>query len=127
MSYVREISCLQGKLHEANSHLDQSNSECVKLTEENLALKRELKEVRDGARKLTAENSALKRKSSECARVLPRPGPPLKPFSELTPKNKIRATNELQAIVNKTSEERNILPTKLSAFLTHSWYTLFFL
>ena len=121
MSYVREISCLQAKLHTANSDLEQTNSECVQLAKDNLALKRELGLVKTKARKLGAENSALKRRLSllESDRVLPRPGPPLKPFSDLTPKHRIRATDELQAKVNKTSEERNILPSKLSAFLTH--------
>ena len=121
MSYVREISCLQAKLHTANSDLEQSNSECVKLARDNLALKKELKHVKTKARKLAAEKTAIERRLSliESDRVLPRPGPPLKPFSDLTPKHRIRATDELQAKVNKTSEERNILPTKLSAFLTH--------
>ena len=121
LSYVREISCLQAKLHTANADLEQVNSECVKLSEDNLTLKRELDLVRAKARKLSAENSAFKRKLSviESDRVLPRPGPPLKQFSDLTPKHRIRATDELQAKVFKTSEERNILPSKLSAFLTH--------
>ena len=121
MSYVREISCLQAKLHTANSDLEQSNSECVKLARDNLALQKELKHVKTKARKLAAEKTAIERRLSliESDRVLPRPGPPLKPFSDLTPKHRIRATDELQAKVNKTSEERNILPTKLSAFLTH--------
>ena len=121
MSYVREISCLQAKLHTANIDLEQTNTECVKLAEVNLALKRELDEVKAKARKCAAENTALSRRLAmiESERVLPRPGPPLKQFSDLTPKHRIRATNELQAKVRKTSAERNILPTKLSAFLTH--------
>ena len=128
MSYVREISCLQARLHTANIDLDQTNSECVKLTEVNLALKRELVEAKAKARKFAAENTALKRQLSmiESDRVLPRPGPPLKPFSDLTPKHRIRATDELQAKVIKTSEERNILPTKLSAFLTHRFINRLF-
>ena len=123
LSYVREISSLQANLHQSIEDLEHSNKECVKLAEENQKLKSEVEEVKVKARKLGAENSALKRRlqDHEEGVNIPRPGPPLKSFDDLTPKHQKRATNKLQAQVNKTSEERRILPTRLSAFLTHRY------
>ena len=110
----REILDLQAKLHEANCQLEQSNSECV-------AMKTELGEAKDKVRKTGTENSVLKRKvaSFEEGELLPKPGPSLKPFEELTPRRQIKASDKLQAQVAKTSEERGINPAKLSAFLTY--------
>ena len=84
--------------------ISNSNSGCVKLIQELKELKAEADEAKAKVRKLGAENSALKRKleSIEGGEEMPRPGPRLKPFEDLTPK-----------------QERSILPTKLSAFLTY--------
>ena len=118
--YVLEISALQAKLHVANANLEQSNSECVQLTEETRELKTEVDEAKAKVRHLGAENLALKRRlgSFEEGEAIPRPGPRLKPFDDLTPRQQKRASDKLQAQVNKSSEERGILPAKLSAFLT---------
>ena len=121
LSYVREISSLQANLHQTVEDLEHTNKECVKLAEENIKMKSEIVELKVKTRKLGAENSALKRRLQDHEREvdIPRPGPPLKPFEELTPKHQKRASDKLQTELKKTSEERRILPTKLSAFLTY--------
>ena len=128
-SYVEEIYSLQERLHTAHSDLEQSNSDCVKLIQEMKDLKAEADEAKAKVRKLSAENSALKRKleSIEGGEEMPRPGPRLKPFEDLTPKHQKRASDKLQAEVKRTSEERSILPTKLSAFLTYRFGSFSFI
>ena len=123
MSYVREISSLQAKLHSTITDLEECNSASVKISEKYLQLKSEFSEAKSTIRKLGAEKSALLRKLRlfEGEEVLPRPGPPLKPLDDLTPRQRIRATNKLQAEMIKTSEERKILPARLSAFLTYRY------
>jgi len=72
---------------------------------------------------LKSDNSVLKRRINhlepEEGVKFPRPGPSLKPFEELTPRQQTVASYDLQSRVLKTSEERGILPSKLSVYLTY--------
>ena len=72
---------------------------------------------------LKSDNSVLKRRINhlepEEGVKFPRPGPSLKPFEDLTPREQKVASYDLQSRVLKTSEERGILPSKLSAYLTY--------
>ena len=120
-SYSQEINDLQAKLHAANEQLELSNSECVTVTTENQQLRTQLVEARATVRSLGADNSALEKRvaSLEEGEVNPRPGPRLKPFDQLTPRQQKKASNKLQSQVVKTAQERRILPGQLSAFLSY--------
>ena len=117
-----DIANLQARLHEALAQLEQSNSECVQLAQQNVDIKSELNAFEDKCKSLSAENAVLRRRVSSLdpdADAPPKPGPGRKSFENLTPRNQKRASRELQAQVLKTSEERGILPVKLAAFLTY--------
>ena len=121
-SFGGEIAILQSRLHEALAQLEQSNSECVQLAQQNVIVNADLKAAEDKCKKLVTENSVLRRRLSELSpgeEGPPRPGPSRKSFENLTPRIQKRASDELQAQVLKTSEERGILPHKLTAFLTY--------
>ena len=121
-SYSEEIATLQARLHQAVSQLEQSNSDCVRLTQENKQLKSEMGAARADLKKIASENLVLKRRLSaiEPGNEAPRrPGPSRKSFEDLTPRIQKRASDNLQAEVIKTSEERGILPSRLAAFLTY--------
>ena len=62
--YSDEIATLQARLHEALAQLDQSNSQCVFLVNENDGLKRKMAVVQDESKKSTAEILVLRRKLS---------------------------------------------------------------
>ena len=121
-SYSEDVAILQARLHDVVAQLEQSNSDCVQLAQQNLDIKAELKAAEDKNKKLTNENAVLRRRLSALCpdtQAAPKPGPSRKSFENLTPKNQKRATQDLQAQVLRTSEERGILPEKLSAFLTY--------
>jgi chromosome segregation ATPase len=121
-SYSEEIAALQARLHQAVSQLEQANSDSVRLTQENKQFKREIEAARVDLKKTASENLVLKRRLSaiEPGNEPPRrPGPSRKSFEDLTPRIQKRASDNLQAEVIKTSEERGILPTRLAAFLTY--------
>jgi chromosome segregation ATPase len=110
-------------LHEATSQVDQANTECVQQVKEIDSLTKDKEEAQTKMLNLQRENAALKRRleSLDPAVVqakLPRPGPSLKPFEDLTPRQKKVASSRLQKQVTQTSEERRIHPVKLSAYLT---------
>ena len=122
---------LQRHLHQAYSQLEQANTDLVEQVQ---VLERMTKKEQGDAirmRNLERENAALRRRlgNLEEANTMTRPGPKLKAFEELTPKDQKRASKDIQAHLIKTSEERNIHPAKLSAFLTYrfSIYFNFFL
>lgn len=110
-------------MHEATSQVDQANTECVQQVKEIDSLTKDKEEAQTKMLNLQRENAALKRRleSLDPAVVqakLPRPGPSLKPFEDLTPRQKKVASSRLQKQVTQTSEERRIHPVKLSAYLT---------
>ena len=121
---VQELAALQERLHEANVQLEQANSDCVVQRDE---LKHFLSDKEASSiqlKQLQNTNAALKRKIESYEPVdlqvkLPRPGPPLKAFEDLTPRQQKIASNDAQAQVLKTSEERGVQPAKLSAYLTY--------
>ena len=122
-AFVHEIASLQARLHKATAQLEQANKDCVKQALEIGSLATDRKEDLTNVRNLERENAALKRKVESLEpgvgqAKLPRPGPSLKPFEELTPRQQKVASSKLQSQVNKTSEERKIHPVKLSAYLT---------
>ena len=84
----------------------------------------EIEDDKKVMKKLKQENSVLRRRvadlepEGDIARTV-RPGPALKPFEALTPRQQKVASDDIQSKILKTSKERNILPTKLSAFLTY--------
>ena len=124
-SYTEDIAALQARLHQAVSQLEQSNSDCVRLTQENRQLKSEMIAAKADLKKTAADNLVLKRKLSALEpgnEPLPRPGPSRKSFEDLTPRIQKRASDNLQAEVLKTSEDRGILPTRLAAFLTYRYF-----
>ena len=125
-SLLQQVAILQERLHAATVQLNQANSECVEQREE---LQKKSADNKSACKKLKEfhnSNVALKRKVEgyEAAAAgpkvkLPRPGPSLKAFSDLKPRQRKLASNEAQLQVLKTSEERQIQPAKLSAYLTY--------
>lgn len=86
-------------------------------------LRAEKEEKKQLVKKLKSEILTLKRRLSQLepggsVAKRARPGPDLKPFEELTPRSRKQYLEILQAQVFKTSEERKILPSRLSAYLT---------
>ena len=123
-SYVSQIVDLQARLHSATSQLEQANASCVVQAGTINSLKLEIEDVKKVSKKLKQENSALKRRvadfeSGENSDRGARPGPALRPFESLTPRQQKAASDDIQAKLIRTSKERMILPTKLSAFLTY--------
>ena len=123
-SYVGQIADLQARLHRATSQLEQTNASCVLQAETINSLKLEIEDDKKVIKKIKQENSVLRRRvadlepEGDIARTV-RPGPALKPFEALTPRQQKVASDDIQSKILKTSKERNILPTKLSAFLTY--------
>ena len=111
---------LQGRLHESNTQLELANRECVRQGQEIDSLARGKEESQERIRNLERQNAAMRRRLEdlETGGKLPRPGPSLKPFEELTPRQQKVASSKLQQQLCQTSEERRIQPTKLSAYLT---------
>ena len=123
-SYVDQIADLQARLHVANSQLELANNTCVKQAKEISELVVEKEGFKEKVKKLQSENSVLQRRIAEIepgnnSERLPRPGPSLKEFELLTPRQQKKASDRLQAQVLQTSEERKILPSRLSAYLTY--------
>ena len=122
LALVQENGLLQGRLHQAITQLEQANAELVEQTQ---ALDRMSKKEQEAAimmRNMERKNAALTRRLANFEGVqtnLPKPGPHLKAFEELTPRDQNRASKELQAHIIKTSEERKIHPVKLSAYMTY--------
>ena len=122
-SYIDQIAALQARLHAATSQLELANVDCVGQAQEVNKLKSEQEASQVVVKDLNSANQVLKRKlnllSSDDSSKLPRPGPSIKPFEALTPRQQIVASHDLQAKILKTSHERKILPSKLSSFLTY--------
>ena len=124
-SYVSQIVDLQARLHSATSQLEQANASCVVQAGTINSLKLEIEDVKKVKKKLKQENSALKRRIADFEsgengdRGGARPGPALRPFESLTPRQQKAASDDIQAKLIRTSKERMILPTRLSAFLTY--------
>ena len=122
-SYVQQIAELQARLHAATSQLELANVVCVGQVDELDELKSERRESVVKVMHLKSENAVLKRRINNLEPgegvKLPRPGPSLKPFEDLTPRQQKVASDDLQSRVLTTSEERGILPSKLSAYLTY--------
>ena len=118
---VEDIAVLQSRLHTATDQLVLANSHCVKQDQTIDILANEKDAATVKIRNLERENAALRRRLEVLepgeARM-PRPGPSLKPFEDLTPRQQKVASSKLQDHVNTTSEERKIHPVKLSAYLT---------
>ena len=111
---------LQARLHETNTQLELANRECVRQGEEIASLARGKEGSQERIRNLERQNAAMRRRLEELENgdKLPRPGPSLKPFEELTPRQQKVASDKLRLQLCQTSEERRIEPSKLSAFLT---------
>ena len=111
---------LQARLHEANTQLELANQECVRQGQEIASQARRKEESKERIRNLERENAAMRRRLEEIEKgeKLPRPGPGLKPFEELTPRQQKVASDKLRQQLCQTSEERNIQPSRLSAYLT---------
>ena len=125
-SYEEEILSLQARLHEATAQVDQSNSECVRQAQEVKQLKSDKEESTTKMRQLHIDKAVLKRRlesfdPGDLQAKLPRPGPSRKAFEDLTPRQQKVASNELQAQVIRTSEERRIQPARLSAYLSYRY------
>ena len=121
---VTENAHLQGRLHQAVTQLEQANNELVEQTRTLDRMSQEQQEAATKMRDMERKNAALMRRVANLEGMttnLPKPGPPLKAFGDLSRRDQIRASNELQAHVNKTSEERKIHPAKLSAYLTYRY------
>ena len=119
---LKENGQLQGRLHEAIAQLEQANNELVEQTQAMCRMSQKEQEAAIMMRDMERKNAALSRRLANLEGMrtnLPRPGPPLKAFVELTPRDQNRASKELQAHINKTSEERKIHPAKLSAYMTY--------
>ena len=120
---MHQIAELQARLHAATSQLELANVVCVGQVEELDELKSERRESVVKVMHLKSENAVLKRRINNLEPgegvKLPRPGPSLKPFEDLTPRQQKVASDDLQSRVLTTSEERGILPSKLSAYLTY--------
>ena len=111
----------QARLHDTTAQLVQANTHCVGQVEEIDSLTRDKEEGHERQRNLERENAALKRRleSLESGEAkLPRPGPSLKSFEDLTPRQQKVASSKLQKEVMKTSEVRRIPPTQLCGYLT---------
>ena len=120
---MHQIAELQARLHAATYQLELANAICVGQVDELDKLKSERRESVVKVMHLKSENCVLKRRINnlepeEGVKCL-RPGPSLKPFEDLTPRQQKVASDDLQSRVLKTSEERGILSTKLSAYLTY--------
>ena len=125
-SYGNQIADLQARLHRATSQLEQANASCVLQAGTINCQKLEIEDSKKVIKKLKHENSVLKRRVADLdmggdvdRSASARPGPALKPFEALTPRQQKAASDDIQAKIIRTSKERNILPTKLSAFLTY--------
>ena len=119
---MNDIALLQARLHEANAQLEQANSDCVKQGEQLASLARGKEETVAKVRNMERKNAAMKRRlaSLEGRQIkLPKPGPRLKAFEDLTHRQQKVASKNLQAQLNQTSEERRIHPARLSAYLTY--------
>ena len=122
-SLANDIGVLQQRLHEATAQLVQANSDCVNQGKKLESLERDREEATSKMMKVEKNNAAMKRKlaSLEHKAKLPRPGPSLKAFEDLTPRQQKAASKALQEQVIDTSEERMIHPAKLSAYLTYRY------
>ena len=128
-SYREQIAVLQAMLHTATTQLELANSDSVghaKKVEE-LECEKEASKVK--FKDMNIENQVLKRKINvlvpeDGLAKLPRPGPSLKPFEDLTPRQRRIASHDLQAKILNTSKERKIHPTKLSSFMTYRYWRL---
>ena len=125
-SYVDQIAELQARLHTANTQIELANITCVKQAEEIKEQAVEREEFKEKVKKLQNENAVLKRRIAglepeDNSPRPPRPGPSLREFESLTPRQQKKASDKLQSQVLQTSEERKILPTKLSAYLTYRY------
>ena len=118
---------LQARLHNSNTQLELANMECVRQGQEIDSLAREKDESQERIRNLERQNAAMRRRVEELENggKLPRPGPSLKPFEELTPRQQKIASNKLRQQLCQTSEERRIQPTKLSAYLTCRFVSIY--
>ena len=121
-----ETGHLQRHLHQAYSQIEQANNDLV---EQGQVLEKMSKKEQENAIRmedLERENTAMRRRldSLEGRNTMTvKPGPKLKAFEELTPRDQKRASKDIHAHLLKTSEERNIHPAKLSAFLTYRYST----
>ena len=110
---VEDIAVLQSRLHTAIDQLDLANSHCVKQDQTIDILAKEKDAATIKIRNLERENAALRIRLEILepgeARI-PRPGPSLKPFANLTPRQQKVASSKLQDHVKITSEERKIHP-----------------
>ena len=120
-SYVDQIVDLQARLHTKTSQLELANSLCVQQAEAIGSLRAEREASKQTVKKLKSENSVLQRRLSkfEPNDKIAKSGPKLKAFEALTPRQQKVASADLQAQVLRTSEERKILPSRLSAYLTY--------
>ena len=111
---------LQARLHATNTQLELANRECVRQGQEIDILARGKEESQERIRNLERQNAAMRRRVEDLENggKLSRPGPSLKPFEELTPRQQKVASDKLRQQLCQTSEERRIQPTKLSAYLT---------
>ena len=119
---VNEIGHLQSNLHQAYSQLEQANNDLVEQVQVMERMSRKEREEAIRMRKMKRENAAMKRRLANLDglnTMEAKPGPKLKAFEDLTPRDQKRASKDIQAHLLKTSEERNIHPAKLSAFLTY--------
>ena len=117
-----DIARLQNLLHDAYAQLEQANTDCVKQAEEVEILVSNKEEGAVKMRDLERKNAAIKRRLAILMggrNKFPKPGPKLRAFEDLSQKQQKVASKDLQAEVLKTSEERRIHPTKLSAYLTY--------
>ena len=128
-SYREQIAVLQAMLHTATTQLELANSDSVghaKKVEE-LECEKEASKVK--FKDMNIENQVLKRKINvlvpeDGLAKLPRPGPSLKPFEDLTPRQRRIASHDLQAKILNTSKERKIHPTMLSSSMTYRYERL---
>ena len=111
----REIVELQTRLHNAYTQLEHSNCELVKAESTNARLCNELKLKEQDLRKYRNEERRSAVHLDEFAPKRPRPGPALKTWEEMTPRNRKRVTDPIQDVLVKTAEERQMNPVKLSA------------
>ena len=119
---VNEIGHLQSSLHQAYSQLEQANNDLVEQMQVMERMSRKEREEAIRMRNMKRENAAMKRRLANLdglKAMEAKPGPKLKAFEDLTPRDQKRASKDVQAHLLKTSEERNIHPAKLSAFLTY--------
>lgn len=119
---VKEINHLQSNLHQTYSQLEQANNDLVEQVQVMERMSRKEKEEAIRMRDLKRENEAMQRRLANLEgskAMTAKPGPKLKDFANLTPRDQKRASKDVQAHLIKTSAERNIHPAKLSAYLTY--------